>query len=272
MKRHIFLFSAQELLPYIDWSYFFHAWGLHGKDSKGEIATRLKEEAIELLLKQSEYFTSEALFTLCDACGDNDNIVINDTILPLLRQQHNEEGKHNLCLSDFVNPTGDKVGLFATTTRKCHRLSTEKNHNDPYRDLLIQTISDRIAEAAATLLHLKVRTDKTLWGYAPEERISIEELHKESYQGIRPAIGYPSLPDQSVIFIIDKLLNLSQIGISLTTSGAMHPHASVCGLMIANPHAHYFAVGKINNDQIEDYAKRRNISIDKLKKFLSKNI
>ena len=113
---------------------------------------------------------------------------------------------------------------------------------------------------------------KAVWGYAPDESLSIPDLLAEKYQGIRPAVGYPSLPDQSVNFILDELLDMKQIGITLTENGAMYPHASVCGLMFSHPRSHYFAVGKIGEDQLEDYARRRGKPIDEMRKFLAANL
>ena len=122
---------------------------------------------------------------------------------------------------------------------------------DPYKHLLVQTLSDRLAEAATEKMHEYVR--KEAWGYAKEENLGIADLLVEKYQGIRPAVGYPSLPDQSVNFLLDELLDMKQIGISLTENGAMYPHASVCGLMFSHPASEYFSVGKIGEDQLEDY-------------------
>ena len=119
-------------------------------------------------------------------------------------------------------------------------------------------------------MHEHVR--KVVWGYAPDESFSIPDLLAEKYQGIRPAVGYPSLPDQSVNFILDELLDMKQIGITLTENGAMYPHASVCGLMFSHPLSHYFAVGKIGEDQLEDYARRRGKPIDEMRKFLAANL
>lgn len=126
---------------------------------------------------------------------------------------------------------------------------------DPYKHLLVQTLSDRLAEAATEKMHEYVR--KEAWGYAKDEILSMPDLLVEKYQGIRPAVGYPSLPDQSINFLLDELLDMKQIGITLTENGAMYPHASVCGLMFAHPAAEYFSVGKIGEDQLEDYARRR---------------
>ena len=113
---------------------------------------------------------------------------------------------------------------------------------------------------------------RAAWGYAPQEQLTPEQLNREEYQGIRPAVGYPSLPDQSVIFIIDKLLGLEDAGIKITPNGAMHPHASVCGIMISHPAAHYFAVGSIDTAQLNDYAARRGLPIEEIGKFLARNI
>lgn len=270
MSRHLFTFTAHELVPYIDWSYFFHAWGFKHSDMKTPSAQMLMKEAVELA-KEDSKCRVRAIFALFDARGDGDNIELDmGTTLPFLRQQHSRNDIPNLCLSDFVSPLGDKIGLFATAIERS--FEEEKYSNDPYQSMLKQTMSDRLAEAAATLLHLKVRTESALWGYAPNESLSVEELNREEYQGIRPAVGYPSLPDQSFIFIIDKLLNLKDIGIALTASGAMQPHASVCGLMLSHPAARYFAVGSVSDEQFEDYSQRRGITTAELKKFLIKNI
>ena len=121
-------------------------------------------------------------------------------------------------------------------------------------------------------MHKQVRTKEELWGYAQHENLSIAELLQEKNQGIRPAVGYPSLPDQSIIFEIDRLLHLNEFGITLTPNGAMTPHASVCGMMIAHPQACYFSIGKITEEQLSDYAQRRKTATAELRKFLSKNI
>ena len=141
---------------------------------------------------------------------------------------------------------------------------------DPYNHLLVQTPSDRLAEAATEKMHEYVR--KEAWGYAKEENLTIPELLVEKYQGIRPAVGYPSLPDQSINFLLNELLDMRQIGISLTENGAMYPHASVCGLMFAHPASEYFSVGKIGEDQLLNYATRRGKSVEEMRKFLAANL
>ena len=266
MKRFIFTYQIAEVAPYIDWSYFLHAWGIANSNSQ---AVEIIVEAKAMLAELDGRYRTAALFALCNAKGDGDNLIIEGMTLPLLRQQHCTEGKYNLCLSDFVSPHGDKVGLFATSVEDTFG---REYANDDYRRLLAQTLADRLAEATATLLHKQVRTDKALWGYCPGEELAIEDLLAEKNQGIRPAVGYPSLPDQSIIFTIDKLLHLREVGIELTPNGAMTPHASVCGLMIHHPAAQYFAVGKIDREQLEDYAARRGMTTGEIGKFLAQNI
>lgn len=263
-----FCYEPEQLFPYIDWSYFFHAWGIKPSEQQTSEAIQLKNDATAILenLKNEKVY---ALFRLCDARSDGDNLILNGETLPLLRQQHTYPDSPNLCLSDFVSPIKDHVGLFATSMNAKFE---EIDNNDPYLYMLTQTLADRLTEAAASLLHSNVRTQKELWGYAPNEKFTPHELNSEPYDGIRPAVGYPSLPDQTIIFIIDKLIDLSQIGITLTSNGAMHPHSSVCGLMLAHPAAKYFNIGKISYEQLQDYAQRRNIPTEEIKKFLSKNL
>lgn len=269
MKKHIFCYTVPQLLPYIDWSYFFHAWGIETRAWESEHAQEVKRDALALLQSMGGSIIAKAVFALCNARGCNENIIIEEnTTLPLLRQQHARRGEPNLCLSDFVSPHGDRIGLFATTTS----IEQHNKSNDTYKKLLLQTVASRLAEAAATLMHKDVRTNAGLWGYSPGENLTPEELNAEKFQGIRPAVGYPSLPDQSAIFIIDKLLQLHSIGIELTQNGAMKPHASVCGIMIGHPAARYFAVGKISDEQLHDYALRRGIAAEDLHKFLYKNV
>ncbi|KAA6341054.1 Methionine synthase [termite gut metagenome] len=173
-------------------------------------------------------------------------------------------------MSDFVRPLSsginDTVGVFAST------VNTEIEQfyeNDPHKQLLAQTLADRLAEASTEKMHEYVR--KTAWGYAKDENLPIKELLLEKFQGIRPAIGYPSIPDQSINFILNDILDMSRIGITLTENGAMNPHASVCGLMMAHPSAHYFSVGTIDEIQLSDYAMRREKAVEEIRKFLNIN-
>ena len=268
MKRHIFHYEISEVTPYIDWSYLLHAWGLTGKATE-HTAEEVINDAKAILDKAEGRYRTNALFALCEAKGADDDIIIEDRNFPLLRQQHTQTDKPNLCLSDFVSPHGDKIGLFATTIDGTFGTG---HSDDPYHHLLAQTLADRLAEATASLMHKQIRTQKELWGYSQHEELTIKELLQEKNQGIRPAVGYPSLPDQSIIFEIDKIVNLDEIGITLTPNGAMTPHASVCGMIFAHPQACYFAVGRISDEQLADYAQRRGTTPPELKKYLSRNI
>lgn len=269
MKRNIFHYRTEEVTPYIDWSYFLHAWGMGNATADKLAVQELLHEAKEMLENHSKELCSKAVFVLCNATGKDDDIYIEGERLPLLRQQHCIEGKPNLCLSDFVSPEGDQIGLFATTVddRFCSKYT-----DDGYRSIMARTLADRIAEATATLMHRTVRTDKEFWGYTPDEQLTIEQLNREEYQGIRPAIGYPLLPDQSIIFIIDRILGLKEIGITLTPNGAMYPHASVCGMMLAHPMSRYFGIGEISEEQLNDYSARRGLPAEEIKRFLVRNI
>jgi cobalamin-dependent methionine synthase I len=136
--------------------------------------------------------------------------------------------------------------------------------------MMMQLIADRLAEATAERLHEQVRRE--FWGYARDEQLTIADMFACRYQGIRPAVGYPSLPDSSLNFVIDRLLGMSQIGIRLTESGAMRPHASVSGMMFASPKATYFSVGPIGDDQLCDYARRRGLPVNLIRKYLTANL
>lgn len=217
-------------------------------------------------------FKVYAVCRLMDANADGDNLILNGTRFPLLRQQtHIKPEDPFLCLSDFVRPLSsgitDTVGGFATTIDE--RMEDEFKEDD-YKHLLIKTLGERLAEAAAEKIHETVR--KEVWGYAKDEHLTMKQLLNEDYQGIRPAVGYPSLPDISVSYLLDELIDMKRIGIRLTESGMMQPHASVCGLMFAHPASRYFAVGKIDEEQLADYARRRNRPVEEIRKYLTANL
>lgn len=260
-------YTVAQLRPYINWIYFYHAWGLAGQpQAEKEL---MRQEADRMLDLFDARFKTHAVFGIFKANSDGDDLLLDNVRIPMLRQQHPvREGEPNLCLADFVRPRSsgipDRVGAFATT------VDSAMEHDfiaDDYRRMLSQTLADRLAEATAELVHLQVR--RTYWGYAPDENLTIQQLLREDFQGIRPAIGYPSLPDTSVNFLLDQLLDMKQIGIRLTESGAMKPHASVSGLMFAHPKAHYFDLGKIGEDQLRDYAHRRHIPLELARRFLA---
>ena len=257
-------YDIHHLTPYINWDYFFYAWGMHNKPL-GE-RQKLQEEAMSVLADLEGKYKVHALFVLMDAHSEGDDIVLGDgRRIPLLRQQ--QPGSECLCLADFLHPEHDRIGLFATTVD----MGLEKDFdNDTYLKMMVQLLADRLAEAAAECMHEAVR--KTYWGYASDEQLTMQQLHVEQFQGIRPAVGYPSLPDTSLNFVLNELLDFHQIGIRLTESGAMKPHASVSGLMMAHPEAHYFSLGTIGEDQLADYARRRGLPVEVMRKFLTSNL
>ena len=279
-------YDISELWAYINWPYFFFAWQVKEQAEKD----RLRQEAEALLDSLEGRYHAYGLFELFDAHSDGDDIVLirgereeergeripQTQIIPCLRQQ---QGKPPyLCLSDFIAPQNisltshhspftSKIGVFATSVDM--GLETDFDA-DPYQKMMAQLLADRLAEAAAERMHEQVR--KEFWGYAKDEHLSVPEMLVEKFQGIRPAVGYPSLPDTSLNFIIDELLDMKQIGIRLTESGALKPHASVSGLMLAHPQARYFSIGKIGEDQLRDYAHRRGLPIEVCRKFLAANL
>ena len=271
-------YDIHQLTPYINWDYFLYAWGMHNKPA--DERQKLQQEAEQVLADLEGRYRAHALFLLVDAHSEGDDIVLSDGHrIPLLRQQ--QPGSECLCLADFISPVHSqcshlpsslihltsKLGLFATTVD----MGLEKDFDhDAYQKMMVQLLADRLAEAAAECMHEAVR--KYYWGYAPDEQLTMQQLHSEQFQGIRPAVGYPSLPDTSLNFVLNELLDFHQIGIRLTESGAMRPHASVSGLMMAHPQARYFAVGTIGNDQLTDYARRRGLPVEVMRKFLSSNL
>ena len=273
-------YDISTLTPYINWPYFFFAWQVKEQTEKD----RLREEALRLLGELEGRYHAYGLFELFDANADGDDIIIyrgkgvedSGKRIPCLRQQ--QGNAPYLCLADFVSPISKsltpnnsprttKIGLFATTVDI--GLETDFDADD-YKKMLVQLLADRLAEAAAERMHEQVR--KEFWGYAKDEQLTIPEMLVEKFQGIRPAVGYPSLPDASLNFILDELVDMKQIGIRLTESGAMKPHASVSGLMLAHPQARYFSIGKIGEDQLGDYARRRGLPIEVCRKFLAANL
>jgi cobalamin-dependent methionine synthase I len=256
-------YDISTLVPYINWAYFYFAWQLKDEANK----QRMRSEAESFLASIQGKYYAHALFKIVDAHAEGDDIIIeeNGKRLPFLRQQ--EANSEFLCLADFISGEADKVGLFATSVDA--GMETDFD-DDPYEKMMAQLLADRLAEAAAERVHEQVR--KEYWGYAKDEQLTIAEMLVEKFQGIRPAVGYPSLPDTSLNFVLDELLDMKQIGIRLTESGAMKPHASVSGLMLAHPEARYFNLGKIGEDQLRDYARRRGLPVEVLRKFLAANL
>ncbi len=291
-----------EIIPFIDWGFFFMAWRMSGKYEgietvhdciscktswlhqfpladrpKAEEALKLYKDAQEMLRQMidEKIVSVHASFGVFQAYAMDDDIFIenaDETItLPMLRQQHAATDGFCYSLADFVAPENDYVGAFATTIQGVEAFAeTFDKDDDVYHSILAKTLSDRLAEAAAEWIHYKVRRE--YWGYAPNESLSIKEMLKTQYSGIRPAVGYPSLPDQSIIFELEPLLKFSEIGIQLTENGAMFPNASVCGLYFAHPKSKYFMIGKIDEHQFLNYAHRCGKSPDVLRKWLAANL
>lgn len=220
-----------------------------------------------MMAEWEDRYHVHARVAIVDAKSVGDDIVIamgNQQIhIPMLRQQVKQDGLPCfLCLSDFVSPHSDTIGVFATAVDSC----MEHLYADDYKSLLAQTVCDRLAEAAAEFLHREVR--RTLWGYCKDETLSIEDMLLNRFQGIRPAVGYPSLPDMSLNFLLNDIIKMDEIGIRLTGSGAMIPHASVSGLMLSHPQSAYFNVGPIGEDQLIDYARRRGRDVAEIQRFI----
>lgn len=272
--RKVLAYDISEVAPYINWLYFFHAWGLSGKPRKEK--EKLQDEALDMLKSWQGKYHTHGIFRLFDANSNGDDIILLDgsttTRIPMLRQQKaSSEGEPNLCLADFIRPLAqqkrDQLGMFCTTV---DAEIVEKYHRDDYLSMMAQTLCDRLAEATAERLHEQVRRE--LWGYAPDEHLTMEQSHLEEYQGIRPAVGYPSLPDTSINFILGELLGMKEVNIRLTESGMMIPHSSVSGLMFAHPKARYFELGKIGEDQLRDYAWRRGVPQELMRRFLQSSL
>ncbi|OYP56332.1 vitamin B12 dependent-methionine synthase activation domain-containing protein [Segatella bryantii] len=263
-------YNISDIVPYINWIYFFHAWNLTGKPQTEK--DKLQADAERILASWEGHYHTYAIFELLPANSDGDDLIVGGERIPMLRQQRPQrKGEPNLCLADFVYPLSmgkkDVVGLFCTTVS----LELQKgNDDDAYLKMMHQVLCDRLAEGTAEKMHEEVR--RHYWGYAPDEQLTMQQTHNEEYQGIRPAIGYPSLPDTSVNFILDKLLDMKQVGIRLTENGMMTPHASVSGFMFAHPLSRYFDLGKIGEDQLRDYAHRRGLPVELVRKFLQASL
>ena len=294
--------DLKELVDFIDWTPFFQSWELFGKypailtdEVVGEQATIVFKDAQKMMqqLLSEKWLTAKGVYGILEAntINDDDILVLPSavkghpstinhqvsTFLTLRQQSQKTGGAPNIALADFIAPENsgiqDYIGCFCVTTgfgvdEKAAEF--EKNLDD-YSSILIKALGDRFAEAFAEYLHLKIRTE--IWGYASNENLSNQELIKEQYKGIRPAPGYPACPDHLEKPTIFKLLNVEQeIGVTLTESMAMWPTSSVSGYYFGHPESKYFGLGKIKEDQVVDYAKRRGISTEKAQKWLAPNI
>ncbi|MHB1543514.1 MAG: methionine synthase [Gammaproteobacteria bacterium] len=289
-------YPLKELIPYIDWTPFFHVWQLKGSypriledPVKGEEALKLLKDAQNLLeeIVHNRSLGAQAVMGLypAESLADEDVRLrvpgYTDADAPVfhfLRQQDERPpGRPNRSLADFVAPAGsgipDWIGLFAVTAGVGLESLVERfmQDHDDYGAILVKALADRLAEALAERLHERVRRE--FWGYARGESMDPERLIREAYQGIRPAPGYPACPDHTEKETLFRLLGVSdRIGIRLTENYAMWPAASVCGFYFSHPEAHYFAVGRVQRDQIEDYARRKGQSIERVERWLAPNL
>ena len=300
--RHVFrvgnaLIDSQplaELVPFIDWTPFFHTWELRGRypsifddATVGAKAKELYDDARRLLdeILQKNWLKAKAVYGFFPAASIGDDIelyadgsraTIMATLHSLRQQGEKPQGQPNLALADYVAPKdsgrGDFIGAFAVTAgigldELCKRF--DRDHDD-YNSIMAKALADRLAEAFAEWLHRKVREE---WGYGKGEQLSNEELIREKYRGIRPAPGYPACPDHTEKRVLFDLLHAEQeAGITLTESFAMLPAAAVSGLYFAHPEAAYFAVGKIGKDQVEDYARRKGLDLHTVERWLAPNL
>jgi 5-methyltetrahydrofolate--homocysteine methyltransferase len=286
-------YPLEKLRPYIDWTFFFHAWKLNGKypaifddPVKGEEAKKIYDDAQEMLDKivSEKWLQAKAVLGIYPAHAVGDSVEVfsqgnnKPTDFHFLRTQvEKEAGKPNLCLSDFIAPkeTGltDYLGFFAVTTGLGieEHIKAFEADNDDYQAIMLKIMADRLAEAFAEQLHERVR--KEFWGYASDEKLNMQKILREKYRGIRPAPGYPACPEHSEKRTIFDLMNVEEkTGIRLTENYAMYPAASVSGYYFAHPQAQYFNVGKLLPDQLEDYARRKGLPLEKIKKLLNMNI
>ena len=281
-------YDLKEISEYIDWTPFFHSWEMKGSYPKiltdatrGIEATKLFNDAQSMLNKlvSQKWLQANAVIGIYPAntVNDDDTEVYDEkgnvlaTFYSLRQQSKKPAGQFNLALSDFIAPKGkqDYIGAFALTTGigiDAHVKKFEADHDD-YSAIMLKALADRLAEAFAELMHKKVRTE--IWAYNKNETLKNEDLIKEEYDGIRPAPGYPAQPDHTEKLTIWKLLDVEKnTDIFLTESLAMFPTAAVSGLYMAHPQSHYFGLGKINNEQVQNYAERKKISLPEAQKWL----
>jgi 5-methyltetrahydrofolate--homocysteine methyltransferase len=284
-------YPIAELIDYIDWTPFFQTWELPGKypaildDAKfGQVARSLFEDACAMLdrIVAERWFTASGAIGFWPAYAQGDDIAVFAdearekpiaTLHSLRQQLSKREGRHNEALSDFVAPRdsglADYIGAFTVTAGIGEDEAADrfKRANDDYSAILVKALADRLAEAFAERLHQRVRRE--FWGYAGDEALGAEELIAEKYRGIRPAPGYPAQPDHTEKGTLFRLLEAERIGVKLTESYAMWPGAAVCGLYFSHPQSHYFGVGKIERDQVEDYAKRKGWTAAECERWLA---
>ncbi len=267
--------SLAELVAYIDWQFFFHAWDLKGRYPailEQPAARELYDDALAELdeIVSAEAFRARGVYGFWPAVREGDDVVAATTRFCFLRQQAvHSDSRPNRCLADYVAPEGDSLGAFAVSIEGAESLAASlAAAHDDYRAIIVKALADRFAEAFAEWLHQRARRE---W-YAPGEQLPFEELRGERFRGIRPAFGYPACPDHSEKGKLFDLLGARSLGIELTESFAMTPAASVSGLYLAHPDARYFSVGRIGRDQLEDYAARKGESVLQVERWLQPNL
>jgi 5-methyltetrahydrofolate--homocysteine methyltransferase len=283
--------SLDQLIPYIDWTFFFSAWELRGRfprildDPKlGEAARELYEHGRALLdeIRTSGSLRARGVYGYWPAAAEGDDIVLFQNEdratecvrFPMLRQQADPGDKGTRCLADFVAPRDaglpDHLGAFAVTAGigASELAAAYEAKHDDYHAIMVKALADRLAEAFAEYLHQQVRRE---W-YAGDERLANEELVKERYRGIRPAFGYPACPDHTQKADLFRVLEAERVGLGLTEHFAMTPAASVSGIYLAHPESRYFAVGRIGRDQVEDYAARKGTTPEDVERWLAPNL
>ncbi|MCM8557514.1 methionine synthase [Sphingomicrobium sediminis] len=280
--RHVWDdWDLADLRATFDWTPFFRSWQLAGTfpailedDIVGDAASALYADAQAMLDKivEEKWLQPRAVAQIWPAHRDGDDIIVDEVRVPMLRQQvKKREGRPNFCLSDFIAEAGDHVGGFAVAIHGAdERAKAYEAAGDDYNAILLKALADRFAEAFAERLHQHVRTD--VWGYAPDEKLSNEQLIAEGYRGIRPAPGYPACPDHGLKPILFDLLGRDPAGISLTENNAMWPASAVSGFYFGHEDAAYFGVARVGPDQLADYAQRMGLDHATAKKRLSPNL
>ena len=288
-------YPIKEIREYISWIFFFITWQLKGKwpdilndPKQGEEARKLYDDAQRMLdlIEKEKWLSANATIGFFPANSVGDDIEVYEDegrtkvisrLINLRNQTRKTDDQSNLCLSDFIAPSGsgrkDYIGAFAATagTGIEEKLKLFEKDHDDYSSIMLKALADRLAEAYTELLHKQVR--KEFWGYAKDESLSLEDLILEKYQGIRPAYGYPACPDHSEKETIFRLLDAEKnTGIKLTENYSMYPAASVSGLFFAHPESKYFFVGKISQDQVKDIANRKNVTPGMVEKWLTANL
>jgi 5-methyltetrahydrofolate--homocysteine methyltransferase len=285
-------YDLAELAEYIDWTPFFQTWELAGRfpailddATVGEVARSLYDDARKMLdrIISEKWFTAQATIGFWPANAKGDDILVYAdearekpiaTLHTLRQQLEKREGRFNSALSDFIAPgdsgVPDYIGAFVVTAGIGEDVVADrfKNANDDYSSILCKALADRLAEAFAERMHARVRRE--FWGYAPDEKLAADDLILEKYQGIRPAPGYPAQPDHTEKATLFRLLDAENTaGVTLTESFAMWPGSSVSGLYFSHPESFYFGVGKIERDQVEDYAARKGFSVEETERWLA---